>query len=353
MSEQHSDHTDTVYHLHRNFSDILTPSKYHVETTSPTIFSITMEPFTRGYGHMVGYMLRRVLLSSMVGAAITDVSIDGVKHEYSSLAGVNEDVLEIIANLKNVIIQSHQESPLRLTLSASTASVLRASDIQVQGDGQILNPDAYICTLTTDRELSIEMSARLGRGYKLANEIFDTESHVLGSNTICLDTNFNPITRVVYKVENTRVANKTDLDRLIVEVESNGSLLPSVAVRAAASIIQSQLGAFSVMTDTGTATNTSIESLVDPVYSRLVDELELTVRAANCLKSENIRYIGELISKSEYDLLRTPNLGRKSLSEIKAVLNELGLSLGMKVDDWVSPHEVLSKRIILDKSNDA
>ena len=342
---------DPTFDLYQSFTSVLKPTQYEVENINPTTYRIIMEPFSRGFGHMSGYMLRRVLLSSMVGVAIVKINIEGVKHEYSTIDGLKEDTLELIAHLKEVVIKSNQAEPLQLSIRAQGAGVITARDIQITGDAEILNPDLYLCTVTSDVPFSMDMKAVLGSGYQSAQELSDNIDFGADVSAIYLDASFNPVKRVVYSVENARVGNKTDLDKLMLEIETDGSLLPSVALKSAATIIHSQLASFSSVSDTGEKPSAKTDTTVDPVYSRLVDELELTVRAANCLKSENIRYIGELVSKTEYDLLRTPNLGRKSLSEIKAVLNELGLSLGMKIDEWVSPHEVLSKRKILDNDH--
>lgn len=329
--------SDVLFDIQCKYSNVLTPSKYTVDEFSDTCFNIVMEPFSRGYGHMVGYMMRRVLISSMVGSAIVRVKIDGIKHEFSTIQGVKEDVVELLANIKQIVVESTQDSPVNLVIRANGPKQVTAADIEVQGDARVLNPDVHICTINTDREIEISMMSILGSGYCKASDLetqYNVEADV---DALFLDACFSPVKRVVYNVENARVGNMTNLDKLILEVETNGALDPKVAVKVAATIIQAQMSSFVVVGENIQTRNTTNEGAVDPIYSRLVDELELTVRAANCLKSENIRFIGELVSKSEYDLLRTPNLGRKSLSEIKAVLNELGLSLGMSIPEWVSP----------------
>lgn len=344
MRENDSQTLAANYDVFKDHSNVLVPQNYTVEDLSSSKFRIIMEPFSRGYGTMIGYMMRRVLLSSMVGCAIIKVTIEGVKHEYTGIPGVLEDVSKVITMLRGVVIQSNQVDPLHLELQVQSEGKVFARDISIRGQGVILNPDHHIMTVTDVTNLRIDMIACNGSGYKSANEL--SEDAELGGDVEALyvDARFNPVRNVIYRVEHTRVENRTDLDRLVLDVETNGSVSPRLAVQAAATLLQKQLISFASVSEVAESSVTQNESSVDPVYSRLVDELELTVRAANCLKSENIRYIGELVTKTEYDLLRTPNLGRKSLSEIKAVLAELGLSLGMSIEDWISPHDMLRQR---------
>jgi DNA-directed RNA polymerase subunit alpha len=295
-----------------------------------------MEPFERGYGHTLGNALRRILLSSMPGAAVTEMTIDGVLHEYSTLEGIREDVVDIMLNLKGVVMRLHNRGETILTLSKKgdgAETVVTAADIQANHDIEIINPDHVIAHLAPGGKLDMQIKVEAGRGYVPANVRAAThESKSIGR--ILVDASFSPVRRVSYQVEAARVEQRTDLDKLIIDIETNGAIDPEESIRYAASILMDQLSVFSDLEGTPISIETPKQSTVDPILMRPVDDLELTVRSANCLKAENIYYIGDLIQRTETELLKTPNLGRKSLNEIKEVLASRGLTLGMKLENW-------------------
>ncbi|MHB1331277.1 MAG: DNA-directed RNA polymerase subunit alpha [Sulfuriferula sp.] len=314
-------------------ADLLKPRIIDVETVSPLRARVIMEPFERGYGHTLGNALRRILLSSMPGAAPTEVSISGVLHEYSILEGVQEDVVDILLNLKGIALKLNDRSEVSLKLKKSSEGPVTAGDIEVGHDVEILNPDHIIAHLTKGGKLDMEIKVELGRGYQpvsVRSQPDDTQT--LGA--IKLDASFSPVRRVAYAVESARVEQRTDLDKLVIDVETNGTIEPEEAVRYAARILVDQLALFADLKGTPVAAELPKVAQVDPMLLRPVDDLELTVRSANCLKAENIYYIGDLIQRSETELLKTPNLGRKSLNEIKDVLASKSLSLGMKLENW-------------------
>ncbi|MES2365595.1 MAG: DNA-directed RNA polymerase subunit alpha [Sulfuriferula sp.] len=314
-------------------ADLLKPRIIDVETVSPLRARVIMEPFERGYGHTLGNALRRILLSSMPGAAPTEVSISGVLHEYSILEGVQEDVVDILLNLKGIALKLNDRSEVSLKLKKSSEGPVTAGDIEVGHDVEILNPDHVIAHLTKGGKLDMEIKVELGRGYQpvsVRSQPDDTQT--LGA--IKLDASFSPVRRVAYAVESARVEQRTDLDKLVIDVETNGTIEPEEAVRYAARILVDQLALFADLKGTPVAAELPKVAQVDPMLLRPVDDLELTVRSANCLKAENIYYIGDLIQRSETELLKTPNLGRKSLNEIKDVLASKSLSLGMKLENW-------------------
>lgn len=314
-------------------ADLLKPRIIDVETVSPLRARVIMEPFERGYGHTLGNSLRRILLSSMPGAAPTEVSISGVLHEYSTLEGVQEDVVDILLNLKGIALKLNDRSEVTLKLSKSTEGVVTAGDIELTHDVEIVNPDHVIAHLTKGGKIDMEIKVQQGRGYQpvsVRRQADDTQT--LGA--IKVDSSFSPVRRVAYSVESARVEQRTDLDKLILDVETNGTIDPEEAVRYAARVLVEQLALFADLKGTPVATESPKAPQVDPMLLRPVDDLELTVRSANCLKAENIFYIGDLIQRSENELLKTPNLGRKSLNEIKDVLASKGLSLGMKLENW-------------------
>lgn len=315
------------------YKSFLTPKNIQVHPVTPSCFKITLEPLERGFGHTLGNALRRILLSSMPGAAIVEVQIDGVLHEYSSIEGVREDVVDILLNLKNVAIRLEGRGEATLTLNKRGAGPIVAGDIQTEHGIEIINPDHVIAHLTKDGEVNMTLKVAIGRGYEpVSLRTSPEESRNVGS--LLLDASYSPVRRVTYQVENARVEKRTDLDKLIIELETNGTLDPEEAIRRSATILQHQLATFVELRHEEYAELSSKEEKIDPVLLRPVDDLELTVRAANCLKAENIYYIGDLVQRSETDLLKTPNLGKKSLMEIKSVLAQRGLSLGMKVDRW-------------------
>ena len=314
-------------------NDILTPRIIDVQNISPLHAKVVMEPFERGYGYTLGNALRRILLSSMSGYAPTEVKIAGVVHEYSTLDGVQEDVVDVLLNIKGIVLKLHQSDEVTLRLTKSGKGVVTANDIEASHDVEILNPDHVIAHLTTGGKLDLQLKVSRGRGYVPATsrQISQEEKSI---GTIFLDASFSPIRRVSYTVESARVEQRTDLDKLIMDIETNGVVDPEEAIRYAARVLVQQLSVFADLESTPIPTEQPKVPQIDPVLLRPVDDLELTVRSANCLKVENIYYIGDLIQRTEAELLRTPNLGRKSLNEIKEVLAARELTLGMKLDNW-------------------
>ena len=313
-------------------SGLLKPRIIDVQSVSPVEAKVVMEPFERGFGHTLGNALRRILLSSMPGYAPTEVSIDGVLHEYSTIDGVQEDVVDILLNLKGVVFKLHNREVVTLKLAKEGEGVIRAGDIELPHDVEIINPEHVIAHLSTAGKLSMEIKVEKGRGYVPGNvrNLGDAKT----SGQLVLDASFSPVRRVAYSVENARVEQRTDLDKLIVDIETNGVVEPEEAIRYAARVLIEQLSVFADLEGTAPVAEASKPAQVDPVLLRPVDDLELTVRSANCLKAENIYYIGDLIQRTENELLKTPNLGRKSLNEIKEVLAARGLTLGMKLENW-------------------
>ena len=315
---------------------LLKPRSIEVQQLSPVHARVVMEPFERGYGHTLGNALRRILLSSMEGAAPTEVTIDGVLHEYSTLEGVREDVVDILLNLKGVVLKLHNRREAVLKLARDGEGIVTAGDIETSHDVEIVNPDHVIAHIAPGGKLSMQIRVESGRGYVPANlRQIAKENRVIGQ--IMLDASFSPVRRVSYHVESARVEQRTDLDKLILDIETNGAIdNAEEAVRRAARILMEQLTVFADLEGTPDTGSRDIKgpTPVDPVLVRPVDDLELTVRSANCLKAENIYYIGDLIQRTETELLKTPNLGRKSLNEIKEVLASRGLTLGMKLENW-------------------
>ncbi|MGD2139650.1 MAG: DNA-directed RNA polymerase subunit alpha [Burkholderiales bacterium] len=314
-------------------SSFLKPRIIDVRTTGVGQAKVTMEPFERGYGHTLGNALRRVLLSSMPGYAPTEVKIAGVLHEYSAIDGVQEDVVDILLNLKGVVLKLHNRDEAVLNLKKEGEGEVRASDIEATHDVEIVNPDHVIAHLAPGGKLDMQIKVEGGRGYVPANVRENSqENRSIGS--LLLDASFSPVRRVSYAVESARVEQRTDLDKLVVDIETNGVVEPEEAIRYAARILMEQLASFADLKGTPAPVEQPKTPQVDPVLLRPVDDLELTVRSANCLKAENIYYIGDLIQRTETELLKTPNLGRKSLNEIKEVLAARGLTLGMKLENW-------------------
>ena len=314
-------------------SEFLKPRIIDVDNLSPVHAKVTMEPFERGYGHTLGNALRRILLSSMPGYAATEVKISGVLHEYSSIDGVQEDVVDILLNLKGISLKLHNHQEMTLRLKKEGEGVVTAGDIECGHDVEIINPDHVIAHLTKGGKIDMEIKVEQGRGYEpVSSRRVSEETRTVGS--IMLDASFSPVCRVSYSVESARVEQRTDLDKLVMDIETNGVIEPEEAVRYAARILVDQLSIFADLQGTPTAIEAPKAPQVDPILLRPVDDLELTVRSANCLKAENIYYIGDLIQRSENELLKTPNLGRNSLNEIKEVLASKSLSLGMKLENW-------------------
>ena len=319
-------------------NNLLKPRIIDVQRTSATQARVVMEPFERGYGHTLGNALRRVLLSSMPGYAVTEVKIAGVLHEYSSIDGVQEDVVEILLNLKGLVLKLHNSREATLHLRKSGAGVVTAADIEVGADTEVINPNHVIAHLAAGGKLDMEIKVEQGRGYVSAiSRMQPGATRPVGH--IALDSSFSPVTRVSYAVESARVEQRTDLDKLIMDIETNSAIDPEEAIRYAARILVDQLSMFAALEGTPAPVEKPQAPKVDPMLLRPVDDLELTPRSSNCLKAQSIHYIGDLIQNTEADLLRTPNLGRKSLNEIKQVLAEHGLSLGMKLENWTAMSE--------------
>jgi len=319
----------------KNWQELIRPAKLEFSSGRDRrrLATVVAEPLERGFGTTLGNALRRVLLSSLQGAAVTSVQIDGVLHEFSSIAGVREDVTDIVLNIKEIAISMQGEGPKRLVLRKEGPGVVKAGDIQTTGDIQILNPEHVICTLDQDTDIRMEFTVNTGKGY-VASERNRPEDAPIG--LIPVDSIYSPVKRVSYKIENTREGQILDYDKLTMTVETDGSMTPDDAVAYAARILQDQLSVFVNFEEPSRAIaeETHPELEFNAALLKKVDELELSVRSANCLKNDNIVYIGDLIQKTEAEMLRTPNFGRKSLNEIKEVLAQMGLHLGMEVPNW-------------------
>jgi DNA-directed RNA polymerase subunit alpha len=314
--------------------EFLTPKHIQVEQKTITRASVVLEPLERGFGHTLGNALRRILLSSMPGCAIVETEIEGVLHEYSALEGVQEDVIEILLNLKGVAVKLNSNDEAEITLDRKGPGVVTAGDFELGHDIEIANPEHVIANLNESGHLKLRAQVGRGRGYEPADiRIADEEeSRVIGS--LLLDASYSPVQRVSYKVDSARVEQRTDLDKLVIDLETNGTIDPEEAIRRAATILQQQVSVFVDLESENEPEVVVEEDEIDPILLRPVDDLELTVRSANCLKAENIYYIGDLIRRTEVELLKTPNLGKKSLTEIKDVLASRGLSLGMRLENW-------------------
>jgi DNA-directed RNA polymerase subunit alpha len=324
---------------------LLKPKAVQVESMGGHRARATLEPFERGYGHTLGNALRRVLLGSMVGYAPTEVTIAGVLHEYSAIDGVREDVVHIMLNLKGVVFRLHNRDEVTLVLRKEGEGPVTAGDIQTPHDVEIINPEHVIAHLAQGGKLDMQIKVEKGRGYVPGNLRRFGDEPTKSIGRIVLDASFSPVKRVSYAVENARVEQRTDLDKLVMEIETNGALAPEDAIRQSARILVEQLAHFAQIDVQGSDIVMPVaprRDTFDPILLRPVDELELTVRSANCLKAENIYYIGDLIQRTETELLKTPNLGRKSLNEIKEVLASRGLTLGARLENW--PPQGLDKR---------
>lgn len=323
--------------MYTDINEMLTPQVIKVEAESVNKAKVVLEPLERGFGHTLGNALRRILLSSMPGSAITEVSIDGVLHEYSTIEGVQEDVVDILLNLKLVAIKMDVGSEATVKISKKGPSIVTAGDIQLSHGMQVINPDLVIATLNDKGQLNMTMKIEKGIGFystdAYANS-FEDDEKTKSVGKLKVDTSFSPVKKVAYFVDSARVENRTDLDKLTLDLETNGTLEAEEAIRIAASILQKQLYAFVDIKFEESRADKKEKNNFDPVLLRSVDDLELTVRSANCLKAENIHYIGDLVQRTENELLKTPNLGKKSLTEIKDVLASRSLSLGMKLENW-------------------
>lgn len=325
-----------------SLSDFLKPSIVNVQVANNHQARVTMEPLERGFGHTLGNALRRILLSSLTGCAVVEVEIDGVLHEYSAIEGVQEDVIDILLNIKGVAFRMFGRDEIELTLEKKGEGPVTAADIVLTHDVEVVNPDHVIAHLTKSGELKMKLKVASGRGYQPATQRGE-EDQTRPIGSLQVDASFSPVSRVAYTVENARLEQRTDLDKLIIEMETDGSVDPEQAVRTAASILLDQLSSFVDLQSRQEASAATEEPDIDPILLRPVDDLELTVRSANCLKAEQIYYIGDLIQCTEVELLKTPNLGKKSLTEIKSVLANKGLSLGMRLENW-PPASLKEKR---------
>lgn len=314
-------------------SELLTPRIVQIKEIGPNTSRVTLEPLERGFGYTLGTALRRVLLSSIEGAAITECDIEGVLHEYSAIEGVKEDVIDVLLNLKGVALIMPDLERAEMKLSVSKVGVVTAGDFRAPAGVKIANPDYVIAHLTQDKPFSMTVVVEKGRGYRVVSqETEDAES--VRANVLRLDASFSPVRRIAYRVEQARVEQRTNLDKLIIDIESNGTIEPEQAIREAATILHNQIKVFVKLESTEVIEEEEEEIHIDPVLLSPVDDLELTVRSANCLKAENINSIGDLVRRTEVELLKTPNLGKKSLNEIKEVLAARGLELGMDIENW-------------------
>ncbi len=332
--------------MQNSISGLLKPRLVEVVSKTPNHSRIVIEPLERGFGHSIGNALRRVLLSTIPGCAVTDVEIEGVLHEYTTIEGVQEDVIDILLNLKKLAIILHSKDEVELTLSKHGAGCVTAADIKLPHDVEIINPELVIANLTQVGVLTMKIKVRRGRGYEPVSVRKSNTDQNISVGTLQVDSSFSPIVKVSYQVESTRVEQRTNLDKLIIELETNGTVDPEETIKLAATILHDQLSVFvdfEKVNDQLTEEEIEIEEIFDPVLLRPVDDLELTVRSANCLKAENIFYIGDLIQRTEVELLKTPNLGKKSLTEIKDILALKGLALGMRLENW--PPETLADQI--------
>lgn len=314
--------------------ELLKPRSVDVHVVTGSLAKITIEPLERGFGHTLGNALRRVLLSSMPGSAVTEVEIDGVLHEYTTIEGVQEDVVEILLNLKGVAFRMHGRGEAQASVKKKGPGLVTAGDIELPHDVELVNPDHVIANLTKAGELSMRLTIAQGRGYEPAasRQAPGSEDRPIGR--MQLDASYSPVRRVAYNVESARVEQRTDMDKLVLELETNGAIGPEEAVRRAAEILREQFSVFVDLEGKEEARGSVSSVEMDPILLRPVDDLELTVRSANCLKAENIYFIGDLVQRTEVELLKTPNLGRKSLTEIKDVLTTHGLALGMRLENW-------------------
>ncbi len=315
-------------------TEFLTPRVIDVQDVGETQAKVVLEPLERGFGHTLGSALRRILLSSMPGCAITEVDIDGVLHEYSTMEGVQEDVIDILLNIKGVAIQMEGKESATLTLNKVGPCVVTAGDLQLEADVEVKNPEHVIAQLNDNGTLNMRLTVESGRGYVPADSRNQGEDDTRSIGRLLLDASFSPVLQVSYVVESARVEQRTDLDKLVLDLRTDGTIDPEEAIRRAATILQQQLAVFVDLESDTSDEPREVEDSIDPILLRPVDDLELTVRSANCLKAESIYYIGDLVQRTEVELLKTPNLGKKSLTEIKDVLASRGLQLGLRLESW-------------------
>lgn len=311
--------------------DLLVPTDIQVDDISPTLSKVTLEPLERGFGHTLGNALRRILLSSMPGAAVTDVVIDGISHEYSTIEGVREDVIDILLNIKDMPVKVIEGDTAEIVLDVTGPCEVLASSFEVPGNVELVDQDFHVASIIDKVNLKMTLTVKTGRGYEPA-DLRDDEDRVVGG--LKVDASYSPVKRVSYNVDNARFEKRTDLDKLLIELETDGTLDPKMAIEHSATILQQQLAAFVDLDAIAEQEAKKEQNDFDPLLLRSIEELELTVRSTNCLKAESIFLIGDLIHKTEFDLLKTPNLGKKSLNEIKDVLASKELSLGMNVENW-------------------
>ena len=311
--------------------DLLVPTEIQVDDISPTLSKVTLEPLERGFGHTLGNALRRILLSSMPGAAVTDVVIDGITHEYSTIEGVREDVIDILLNIKDMPVKVIEGDTAEIVLDVTGPCDVLASSFEVPGNVELVDQDFHVASIIDKVNLKMTLTVKTGRGYEPA-DLRDDEDRVVGG--LKVDASYSPVKRVSYNVDNARFEKRTDLDKLLIELETDGTLDPKMAIEHAATIFQQQLSAFVDLDAIAEQEAKKDQNDFDPLLLRSIEELELTVRSTNCLKAESIFLIGDLIHRSEFGLLKTPNLGKKSLNEIKDVLASKNLSLGMTVENW-------------------
>ena len=311
--------------------DLLVPTEIQVDDISPTLSKVTLEPLERGFGHTLGNALRRILLSSMPGAAVTDVVIDGITHEYSTIEGVREDVIYILLNIKDMPVKVIEGDTAEIVLDVTGPCDVLASSFEVPGNVELVDQDFHVASIIDKVNLKMTLTVKTGRGYEPA-DLRDDEDRVVGG--LKVDASYSPVKRVSYNVDNARFEKRTDLDKLLIELETDGTLDPKMAIEHAATIFQQQLSSFVDLDAIAEQEAKKDQNDFDPLLLRSIEELELTVRSTNCLKAESIFLIGDLIHRSEFDLLKTPNLGKKSLNEIKDVLASKNLSLGMTVENW-------------------
>ena len=311
--------------------DLLVPTEIQVDDISPTLSKVTLEPLERGFGHTLGNALRRILLSSMPGAAVTDVVIDGITHEYSTIEGVREDVIDILLNIKDMPVKVIEGDTAEIVLDVTGPCDVLASSFEVPCNVELVDQDFHVASIIDKVNLKMTLTVKTGRGYEPA-DLRDDEDRVVGG--LKVDASYSPVKRVSYNVDNARFEKRTDLDKLLIELETDGTLDPKMAIEHAATIFQQQLSAFVDLDAIAEQEAKKDQNDFDPLLLRSIEELELTVRSTNCLKAESIFLIGDLIHRSEFDLLKTPNLGKKSLNEIKDVLASKNLSLGMTVENW-------------------
>jgi len=318
--------------------DMLKPKGLIVDEITPRRSRITLEPLERGFGHTLGNALRRILLSSIPGSAITEVEMDGVLHEYTAVEGLQEDIVEVLLNLKEVAVRMHSRDEATLTLSKDKAGPVTAGDIELAHDIEVLNPDHVICNLTKDVKLNMQLKVTRGVGYQPAEEALKfTEEETRTIGNLKLDASYCPVHRVAYSVESARVGQRTDLDKLVLDIETNGTMSCEDAVKLASGILIDQMSIFVEFVAREKEEEEPPAETFDPILLRPIDDLELTVRFANCLKAEHIQYVGDLVQRTETELLKTPNLGKKSLTEIKTVLASHELSLGTRLENWPPP----------------